>query len=542
MNAAKMPNATIRAWSTRTLLLFIAGVITMGSVHAQGIHTDANADPIQWGACPPSPDGLPDAGQQCSVLSLPLDYRAPAGQTINIAISRIKAANPSLRRGVLLLNPGGPGGSGIDLPREFTILLPQAVLDRYDLIGFDPRGVGRSTPLTCGLTPAEAIEAYSPLEQPGGFSATAAFAHNVADDCTAGTGAVLPFITTANTARDMDQIRQALGEVKISYLGYSYGTYLGAVYSSLFASHTDRVVLDSSVDPSWLWRQQFREWGPGGELRFPDFANFAAANDETYHLGQTSAQIYDVYLQLLNSLYKSPITFPDGTVFNAPMFRELLFAVLYDDRDFPALAPLWQVLKDSPGDTAAVQHALQIVNPTSPPVPGVPSDNMAASGLAVLCGDIAWSHSVDQYQAEFNVDSLLFPLFGALGSNIWSCAFWPNPPIEPPVTITSDGPGNILMVQDIRDPAAPYWGALGMHAALGQRSRIVSVDQGGHGVYVFKTNVCANDITTVFLVDGVFPNNDVFCPAESGSGAAGVLDSQTKEQVIRELLRQMKFK
>jgi len=542
MNAVKMSNVIIRAWIIRTALFLVVGVIMTVSVHAQAIHTDANADLIKWGACPPPPDGLPNAGQQCSTLSLPLDYRVSNGQTINIAISRIKAASPSLRRGVLLLNPGGPGGVGLDLSREFTILLPQTVLDRYDLIGFDPRGVGRSAPLTCGLTPAEAIEAYAPLEQPGGFSATAAFVHNVADDCTASTGAVLPFITTANMARDMDQIRQALGESKISYLGYSYGTYLGAVYSSLFPSHTDKVVLDSSVNPSWLWRGQFREWGPGGELRFPDFANFAAANDGTYHLGQTPAQIYDVYFQLINSLYKSPITFPDGTVFNAPMFRELLFGVLYDDSDFPALAPLWRILKDSPGDTAAVQHALQTVDSPSPSVPGVPSDNVAASGLAVLCGDIAWSHSIDQYQAEFNADSLLFPLFGTLGSNIWSCAFWPNHPIEPPVPITSKGPSNILMVQNIRDPAAPYWGALGMRAALGQRSRIVSVDQGGHGVYAFKPNVCANDTMTAFLVNGVFPNNDTFCPAESGSTSSETLNSQTKERVIKELLRQMKFK
>jgi len=441
------------------------------------------------------------------------------------------------------LNPGGPGGAGLELPREFTVLLPQSVLDRYDLIGFDPRGVSLSTPLTCGLTPEEALEAYTPLELPGGFSATAVFAHNVADSCVAKSEPVLPFITTANTARDMDQIRQILGESKISYLGYSYGTYLGAVYSSLFPGNTDRIILDSSIDPNWVWRQQFREWGPGGALRFPDFAKFMAANDGTYHLGQTSAQIFDLYFQLIDFLDKSPITFSDGTVFNAPMFRELLFAVLYDDADFPIIAPLLQVLKDSPGDTVAVQQALRIANPQSTPVPGVPSDNNAASGLAVLCGDMAWSHSVDRYQAEFNVDKLLFPLFGALGSNIWSCAFWPNQPIEPLVSITSNGPSNILLVQNLRDPAAPYWGALGMHTALGQRSRMVSADQGGHAAYAFKHNTCANDIATNFLVDGVFPNSDKFCPAESisTSASADVLKSQAKARVIKELLHRMRF-
>jgi pimeloyl-ACP methyl ester carboxylesterase len=513
-------------------------LISNVSVPVHG-HAQTIPDSIQWGTCPPPPAGIPAGTQQCATLSLPLDYQAPNGQTIQVTISRIQATNSSLRRGVLLLNPGGPGGAGLDLPREYSILMPQSVTDQYDLIGFDPRGVGRSSPLTCGLTVLQTEEAFTPIEQPGGFSATTAFVQNVANKCAASGGAVLPFITTANTVRDMDQIRQALGESKISYLGYSYGTYLGAVYSSLFPDKTDRFVLDSSIDPNWVWRQQFREWGPGGEVRFPDLANFVAANDGTYHLGQSPIGIYALYYQLLDYLYQNPITFSDGSVLNGPLFRELVFGCLYSDADFAPLAALWQAL-ETPSNLAAIQQAFEVLNPPSTPVLGVPVDNLAASGLAVTCGDVAWSRSIDQYQSEFDSDRLQFPLFGALGSNVWPCAFWPNPPQELPIAITSNGPANILIVQDLRDPAAPYWGALEMHQALGQRSRMISIDQGGHGAYLLKPNICANDTTTAFLANGIYPATDVFCPANTTSTNVEGPALQNGETAIREIMKQMK--
>ncbi|MGH8186976.1 MAG: alpha/beta fold hydrolase, partial [Steroidobacteraceae bacterium] len=194
---------------------------------------------------------------ECGTLNVPLDYRNPNGRTIDIAVSRIKSSRPDLRRGVLLLNPGGPGAQGLDMPRAGLILFPQSVSTRYDLIGFDPRGIGRSNPVSCGLSALVTLQIFPPLEQPGGFQATADFMRNAADACAAVSGDLLPFITTRNTARDMDRLRQALGEQKISYLGYSYGTYLGTVYAQLFPTRTDRFVLDSAVNPNAVWRTQF---------------------------------------------------------------------------------------------------------------------------------------------------------------------------------------------------------------------------------------------------------------------------------------------
>ncbi len=494
----------------------------------------AQAAALQFGACPPS-DGLPDAGQQCATLQVPLDYANPGGRKITVAVSRVRAANPAGRRGVLLLNPGGPGGAGLDFPRVLAALLPQSVLDRYDLIGFDPRFVGTSTPITCGLSEDEAFQAYTPLTQPGGFPATAALMRDVADACASAAGDVLPFVTTANTARDMDQIRQALGEAKISYLGYSYGTYLGAVYAALFPDQTDRIILDSSVDPDWVWRQQFRAWGSGGTIRFPDFASFAAANDRTYHLGKSPTAVRNLYLRLLRRLQGHPAHLQNGLVLNGPLFQDLVFSELYSDSLFPDLAELLQRVNGAK-DTAALGNAvLKALGPRAA-LDGVPFDNDVASGLAILCDDVAWSRSVVDYQRALASDSRRYPLFGALGSNIWPCAYWQSQPIEPPVAITPAGPSNILMLQNRRDPATPYAGALGLRAAFGERARLVSVDQGGHTVYASTPNRCANDIATAFLVDGTLPD-DVSCPAGSSAAAKALAEDPVRQRAIEELIR-----
>src|SRR5436305_14458657 len=216
----------------------------------------------------------------------------------------------------------------------------------------------------------------------------------IAGECADAAGDVLPFATTANTARDMDQIRQALGEAKISYLGYSYGTYLGAVYAALFPDRTDRVLLDSSVDPDWVWRQQFRAWGSGGTIRFPDFASFAAAKDATYHLGKSPTAVRNLYLRLLRRLAVHPVHLFHGVVVvNGALFQELTFSDLYSDGSFPDLAELLQMVNGAK-DAAAIENAvLKALGPRAA-LDDVPFDNDVASGLAILCDDVAWSSSV----------------------------------------------------------------------------------------------------------------------------------------------------
>ena len=532
----------------------LAAIFNPGSAHA-------GTPAIQFtDSCPPPPPngGYNADGQLCAMVNVPLDYRNPSGQQISIAVSMIPAANPSQRRGVLFLNPGGPGGAGLDMPRIMITLLggttSQSVLDEYDLIGFDPRGVGHSTPVTCGLTPQQSTQALPPLEQSHSFAATTAFVQQVAAGCIHNDGALVPFITTANTARDMDLIRQGLGEGQISYFAWSYGSYLGAVYATLYPNNTDRVVIDSNIDPNWVWRNVFREWGLGGQLRWPDFANWAAANDATYHFGSTPDEVTALYYQLYAKADANPFPYPaalpDGVLVNGAEFQALTFDYLEQDYDFTYTAGLWQATQGASGAThsaasLAVGGASSVntgLTPVAPRDIQVPSDNQLASGLAILCDDVQWSHVPSQYEAEYEKDSVTYPMFGAYGSNIWECAFWPNAPIEPPVQITANGPANILMLQNQRDPNTPYSGALEMHAALGQRSRLVTVDGGGHGIYGLEPNsTCATDLATAYLANGVFPDQDLYCPASSSSETDAVAQapSTAKDRARRTVQKQL---
>ena len=493
-----------------TALMTIAGIASLQVTTA--IHAQELQPQIQWHECRPLPPESPPL--ECGTLAVPLDYRAQHGETINIEISRLKATRPELRRGILLTNIGGPGGAGLELPLILASGLAPAVLERYDIIGIDPRFVGTSTPLTCGLSEQEATQTTPPLEQPGGFEATAAFMKEVAESCEATSKRFLPFVTTANTARDLDRIRAALGEAKASYLAYSYGTELGAVYASLFPDRTDRIVLDSNVNPNWVWREQFRSWGPAAEIRFGDFAAFAAAHDETYHLGSTPAEVREMFFKLLAKLEEDPQVIGD-LVLNGPMFRVQTLAGLYFDGNFPGLAELWQQINEGPSNVTRLPLSRSAAAPIE-----VPVDNPAVSGLAILCDDVAWSRNVERYRREWENDRRKYPMFGTLGSNIWACAFWPNNPIEPPVTIHSSGPQNILLLQNLRDPVTPLEGGYGMRKALGDRARLITVDQGGHTAYaLFPVNACVNDAANAYLAYGTFPSTDQFCPAESSNTA-----------------------
>ncbi|GGV26283.1 alpha/beta hydrolase [Streptomyces longisporoflavus] len=479
----------------RALSLALVTTTIAAATAVPGVSSAATPDTVRWGPCP---KGVSSPRLECSTLEVPLDYRNPDGRRIEIAISRLAAKDPAQRRGVLLTNPGGPGGAGLDYPAVLAGAgLPQKVLDSYDVIGFDPRGVGRSTPVTCDLTAGQQARGnFAPYAHTAADVAReAGNARRIARQCaTSRTAWMLPHTTTANTARDMDRIRAALGAPKVSYLGHSWGTHLGAVYATLFPGRGDRIVLDSNLGPGGYDATAMRRFARGMGDRFPDFAAFAAAHPR-YGLGTTPRQVTAKFFELARRLDAKPVQGIDGT-----LFRGFTFERLYADAFMPQTAEFWQAL-----DTGR----------PLPPMPPPPNtENLMSARFHVICGDKRWPDTVRAYQRNVAIDRVRHPMLGGSTAGIGPCAFWPDKRVEKPVRIGDRGPSNVLMVQNERDPGTPLTGAEELRHAFGERATLVTADQGGHGVYPFGRNTCANDAVTAFLTTGERPARDLACAAE----------------------------
>ena len=458
---------------------------------AAGLTTGGMSEAVRWQGCP---NGLP-APLECTSVEVPMDYGDPGGAKIGIEVSRLKATGR--RRGVLLMNPGGPGSPGIQMPLQLGRSLPKSVTDEYDLIGFDPRGTGQSAPVDCGFSTGSidlgGLGGYPAPD--GSIAASADRARTVARQCVENSGPDLRYVTTNNTARDMDWIRAALGEAKMSYYGTSYGTYLGAVYATMFPQRSDRFVLDSVNTPNGLWRSTFLNFGVGMADRFPDFARWAAEQDPTLHLGATPDAVRATYLGLAAQLDTTPLPTKAGPV-SGSTFREQTREYLYNTATFPYLAQLWQAVKAGDSDAVQINPSIQLI---------------LSGAMAIWCNDAEWPHDLATYQRDVLRDRQQYPLTAGMPAGVVPCVFWPYRPAEPPTRITDRGPSNILLAQNERDPATPLRGAMEMRRALGARARMVTANAGGHGAYLMTGNACLDGVVTAFLTDGTRPENDVRC-------------------------------
>ncbi|MFD6073634.1 MULTISPECIES: alpha/beta hydrolase [Amycolatopsis] len=478
------------------------------SLFAAPAGTAASAPGLAWAACPEDVEIPAGIALQCATVPVPLDYRIPEGERIDIMISRLASTKPAARRGVLMLNPGGPGGPGLSFPADLASHgMPASVLDAYDVIGMDTRGIGHSTPVSCGFTaeqeylgniPPYAVDEAAVAEQ-------AKIAKNVAVQCAANDkDGRLRHISTANMARDLDRIRAALGEEKPSFLGYSYGSALGAAYASMFPDKSDRVVLDSNIGDTHLDRDGMRRFGLGAEETFPDFAKWVAARHDSYGLGRTVTEVRRTYFALAEKLDKTAVNGLDGR-----LFRLATFAGLYGKTRYGQTAQWWQSVRD--GDKAAAERVAAEAKRLALAATPSPADNAWSVFLAVTCNDVAWPADIRAYQRGVAEDRERYPLYGAAGANILPCAFWPYAPAEPPVAVKDKGPENVLVVQNRRDPVTPLRGGQLLDEKFGDRSRLVTVEGSGHGVYVLGDNACALNTTTSFLLSGKLPRRDVSC-------------------------------
>ncbi|WP_030230789.1 alpha/beta hydrolase [Streptomyces sp. NRRL S-350] len=498
-----MPKNTLTIAAAATAAAALA-VTALTALPAAADAPNVRKDRLVWSGC----GDQSDPRQQCATVTVPLDYGDPHGEQITLAVSRIPAAKPGLRHGVLLTIPGGPGGSGLGIPGKAAGRLPQSVLDRFDLIGFDPRGVGRSTPVSCGLEHSDLsmVKLRPWPAADGSIDDNLETERRIAEACARNGGPVLRSISTVNEARDIDSIRRALNERRLSAWGTSYGTYAGAVYATMFPQQTDRIVLDSNddPDPSRVGRGWLAAFGQGVEDRFPDFAKWAASPDNPDRVADTAEEVRPLFLSLAADLDRSPLPWPgaDPAELNGNVLRETMMQSMYADSQFPALARLM----------LAALGRRPLPTPVTPPEQAV--QNTIAVSVGTLCNDVQWPTDPAGYVKDVAADRAARPLTAGMPVNVMPCAFWRSASAEPPVKVTGRGPANVLLAQNLRDPATPYTGALKLRAAFGQRARMVTVDSGGHDVYVANGNACGDAAVTDFLVTGRRPAEDVFCPAE----------------------------
>ncbi|MEU5753580.1 alpha/beta hydrolase [Streptomyces sp. NPDC047829] len=460
------------------------------------------AEPLVWTACQGT--GL-DPRQQCATLRVPMDHADPDGPRIDIAVSRIPSENPDARRGVLLLIAGGPGGSSLNDPSGKGRKLPQDVRDTYDLIGLAPRGLAPSTPVDCGLEHADlATSRLRPWPSPdGSVDEAMATARRTADACARNGGELIKHLSTANEARDIDLLRAALGERRISAWGTSYGTYVGAVYAQKFPHRTDRVLLDSvdDPDPARVNRAWLAAHEQGVEDTFPHFAAWAAEPGNPDRLARRAADVRPMFLRLAARLDREPIPWPGANPeeLNGNVLRQTMLDSLYSPSRYPTLARLMRAAQEG----------------TLPPAPQAPPEavlqNVTAVGAGTLCNDVAWPTSQAVYEKGVAESRAKYPLTAGMPRNAMLCAAWPYPQREAPVRITDEGPSNIMLLSNERDVATPLAGALKMREALGRRAVLVTVDSTGHNPYLANGNACGDETASRFLATGQRPGTDAYC-------------------------------
>ncbi|MFG2219940.1 alpha/beta hydrolase [Streptomyces sp. NPDC048685] len=473
---------------------------------------------LGWGSCAKSSGDtvgrdLDKAGVQCADVTVPLDYADPRGRTITVAISRLKATDTRHRIGSILLNNGGPGGTALESPPEFHARMKKAG-PRYDIVGFDPRFVGRSTPLDCGWPVGTNL--FSAGLDRAGFERQAALQKNLADKCRTTNASVLPHVSTRNTARDMDIIRGALDEKKISYFGYSYGTYLGTVYTQMFPGRTDRMVLDGAIDPRKFGPRLLKDAIIENEQALADWATWAATHNNTYNLGRTPAQVLTTIDRIIRTSAHAPLTVgstPDTFQLDDSQIPLILLAGLDSDTDTSRTALGEQV---SVLNKAAAGQQTWL----SPQFAAILRFTMSAEQShhgsvqsAVLCGDRAAPRDPEVYWRDIEHSRTAYPRFGPLANNINPCAFWDRPR-EKPTQVKHDT--KLLIVSATGDPRTPHTGAVALHRLLPSSKLITLNGANRHAIYGVYENTCIDNKVNQYLATGQLPANDQTCSKQAG--------------------------
>ena len=508
MQAVRRPAVTTASLSIIAVLAAAAGTSVAAGPREVPRTVSRTGPDVSWHPCVLWPDdvegqALDDAGVECADVPVPLDYSQPRGRSITVAIARSRGSDTANHVGSLIINLGGPASPVLD-----SVPLARAAMgatgERFDLIGMDPRFAGRSSPVDCRL-PAYWLPRSAGADR-AGFAAMVSLTRDLAGRCGPAERALLRHASTANMARDMDTIRAALGEPKISYLGYSQGSYLGAVYTQLFPRRADRIVLDSAINPARSGTRVLRDGAPGREAQLREWAVWAAEHNADYHLGATADAVLGTVRRVYAASARRPLTVGSYEV-DDTLVPALITTPLTDDTENGELAEVVRVLNRA-ADGSPAEPTEEMAATLASLVDGVGSATHTAQ-TAILCGDAAVSRDPEVYWRDIQRHRASSPLFEPLARTITPCSFWPDPPAERPVEVRNGTP--TLIVQAEKDVNSQLPGARALHRALTGSRLLVLAGARTHGVYLFRGASCVDDAVNGYLRSGRLPATDLTC-------------------------------
>jgi pimeloyl-ACP methyl ester carboxylesterase len=516
-----------RILSFVALALLVAGLIAViNAAPAAAVAVGWNAQPPQRSLNVPTLGGVGDGGEggsqgaasqlswkrcrggvaQCTKIAVPLDDTVLDSPTLDLALVRIPARDPDRRIGSLLINPGGPGAPATDFTVDFASSLPSEIQDRFDLVGFDPRGVGASEGVDCtdDLDPFYALD-WTP-DTEAGRTALEVGVRKIVDACVQSDGDILPFLGTDRAARDMDLIRAALGDDKLTYLGYSYGTYLGAQYAAQFPDRVRALVLDGPVDPALdataVQVQQAVAFERSLNLFLRDCARKPGC---AFHHGGDSARAYDALRARIDAAPIPASHAGRGRTLNTTLFDIGVTELLYSGEEtWSILADLLVAAENGDGSDLVTEADVY----TGRSRDGT-YDDLQEAFFAVGCVDGPAVGGVGGLRAIEEAAARVAPRLGrSVVNNSLACAFWPVE-AQPPAPLHAPTSPPLLVLGTRDDPATPLRWAKGLTEEL-ESAVLVTVGGARHTAFA-SGNQCVDDVVVHYLVDDAVPKSGKRC-------------------------------
>jgi pimeloyl-ACP methyl ester carboxylesterase len=458
--------------------------------------TIAPATPAKWTNCATK--------FQCATLRLPKDYHDPAAGTLDVKIIRLPASDRDKRIGSIIVNPGGPGGSGIELVQKSAAQFPVALRERFDLVGFDPRGVNASSPVRC-IDDLDGLAALDPSpDDQKELDRSVKQAKDYADACAKRNASILPYLSTDAVVDDLDQIRQAVGDEKITYLGFSYGTLIGSMYADRYPERIRAMVLDGAIDPSLSEIQLRTGQAKAFEAALGRFlARCSRRASCAFHEGGHSAKAFDTLMAKIDKKSLPTPRVADRRRVGPGLAFSAVLGSMYSKASWPALEAGLALAKRGDGSILIL-----LADPFRGRKANGTYSNMSDAYYANTCLDFPTSTDIATYTKLASTLRKVAPRFRAVAFNDLPCAFWSVPSQRTPAPASGAGAPPIVVVGSTGDTATPYAWAKSLAKQL---ESAVLVTRKGEGHTSFLVNNCVKKALDGYLLELTVPKDGLVC-------------------------------